>query len=223
MLCITGTQRSGSSAVAKLFINAGYDVGSGLWDEEVSGGYENEIICAFYRYYLGDPTFPFDDFPGLDSYSREDLQKRFEWLGCKQSSHFDPGPRPLVVKFSYLCMNPAFVTIWHKFRPPECQLDKFLVLERDPYAVVTSKYRYIERFNHDSFLLNQEPRYLGYNFRTSLRLLREQYEYPVSVLPLDELLDEFTLNEHLEKLGSSLRLTEENWKSTINRSKIHDS
>ena len=62
MLVITGTQRSGTSLIARALEESGYDLGSTLWDEEVQGGLDNDLICGFYQQYLGDPTFPFDDY-----------------------------------------------------------------------------------------------------------------------------------------------------------------
>ena len=62
MLVVTGTQRSGTSVIAKALIESGYDIGSTWYDEIAQGGYENELVCGFYRDNLGDPSFPFDDF-----------------------------------------------------------------------------------------------------------------------------------------------------------------
>ncbi|GAH38106.1 unnamed protein product, partial [marine sediment metagenome] len=162
MLCITGTQRSGTTAAASLFKAEGYDLGSDLWDEV--GGLENETICAFYRDYLGDPVFPFSNFPNLPE---------------GHANHFALLDLP-VVKFSMLCMNPAFVTIWSKFRPPE-KGDRFLIMKRGIRAVTESKDAHREIFSQDSWLLNQDSGTMRANRAMSIRYLQD-LGYPISVM-----------------------------------------
>jgi len=204
MLVICGTQRSGTSMIAKCFIELGYDLGSGLWDEEAQGGYENETICAFYRNYLGDPRFPFDDFE-LPEFLNP--TRNFEVLDLP------------VVKFSYLLMNPAFVTIWHKFRPHS--EDVFLVMNRNKEDVVRSKQRLVQRFMHDSWLLAQSPEELEENFRISLDYLSGWYK--TEVLDFPECLDHLeVVNRRLDALGLfELLISQDVWNSVVDKNKVH--
>jgi len=202
MLVVTGTQRSGTSAAALMFQEEGYNLGSNLWDDIAQGGLENEIICAFYREYLGDPTFPFDDFE----------------LPTGHANLFAQLSRP-VVKFSYLCMNPAFVTIWSKFRPPS-KGDSFLVLKRNSRTVIASKQAHPQRFSHDSRLLTQEPATLRGNFLNSLRKMID-LGYPVAVIPFQDLMYHFCINDYLKHIGSNLRIKKSTWEKVIDTSKVH--
>lgn len=215
MLVITGTQRSGTTAAASLFKEEGYDLGSDLWDEV--GGLENETICAFYREYLGDPIFPFSNFPALDK--RKPLD-----LSGPVSQHLLPEEEfsildlP-VVKFSMLCMNPAFVTIWSKFRPPS-KGDRFLVMGRSKMSVISSKKASWRIFKQDSRLLQQTAGALRWNFRVSIGLLID-YGYPVSVMPFKSLMHNFCINDYLAQMGCDLRIKEETWKKVIDPGKVH--
>lgn len=198
MLVITGTQRSGTTLMANLLREGGYDLGSDLWDE--AGGLENELISGFYRDYLGDPRFPFDDYPWPACPPR-----RFKLLNYK------------VVKFSYLLMNPAFVYIWHKFRP---EGDVFLVMNRNKTDVVKSKLRLPERFEHDSDLLTQGPRGLAENFRMSLGILCGFYDiatlqFPACISSLG------ATNNVLRLLDPSVQIEPEVWVRLVDPSKVH--
>lgn len=201
MLVITGTQRSGTTAAASLFKEEGYDLGSDLWDEV--GGLENETICAFYREYLGDPIFPFSNFPGLPK---------------GHADHFALLDLP-VVKFSMLCMNPAFVTIWSKFRPPS-KGDRFLVMGRSKMSVISSKKASWDIFKQDSRLLQQTAGALRWNFRVSIGLLIG-YGYPVSVMHFKDLMNHFCINDYLGQMGCGLRIKEETWEKVIDPAKVH--
>jgi len=185
-----------------LFKAEGYNLDSDLWDEV--GGLENETICAFYREYLGDNTFPFTNFPGLPQGTDA---RDFTFLDLP------------VVKFSMLCMNPAFVTIWSKFRPPEFG-DEFLVMNRNKDAVFESKRHSWEIFKQDSVLLHQNPETLRWNFATSLGLLKD-YGYSVSVMPFEDLMENFCINDYLISMGCPLRICEETWEKVIDPRKVH--
>ena len=206
MLVITGTQRSGTSAAALLFQEEGYNLGSNLWDDVAQGGLENEVVCAFYREYLGDPTFPFDDFD-LPTGPLENAISYFTYL----NNH--------VIKFSYLCMNPAFVTIWSKFRPPS-QGDRFLIMQRDFDDVIASKKAHYTRFEHDSRLLLQEPGTLKRNFYNSLGTLID-LGYPTVVMPFKDIMYSYCINTYLIHLGCNLRIKEETWEKVIDPGKVH--
>lgn len=212
MFVITGTQRSGTSLLAKALQMSGYDLGSTLWDEEVQGGLESDLICGFYRNYLGDPTFPFDDFdvPKVSSFT-------FEQLGVGL-----PGQAWKITKFSYLLMNPIFVMIWNKFRPVETHNDTFLVLQRNLGDVISSKNRHRERFSHDSVLLMQSVEQLWDNYDESLNLIRT-YGYSYLVIPFPELLgwDCSKLNQSLQHLDAGVQVTQAVWEKVVDPSLVH--
>ena len=208
MLVITGTQRSGTTAVAQLFQAEGYDLGSSVMDEV--GGLENDVVSLFYRDYLGDPTFPFDDYPGLDETRWHTSIFEFLNLG-----------RP-VIKFSFLCMNPAFIYIWNRYRPTEIYNDKFLVMYRRADKVVDSKARHPVRFSHDSQLLNQPAQVLKWNFGVSCSVM-SRLEMPMTVMSMDDLINNFTINSYLEALDvdPEIRIKEETWLKVIDPGKVH--
>ena len=201
MLLITGTQRSGTSLIAKARIESGYDLGSTWSDEEVQGGYDNEVISGFYRKYLGDPTFPFDDF---------------------DISEVDPGQFAAmdyeVVKFCYLLMNPVFVMIWRKFRP---EGDTFLVMNRYKVCVVQSKNRTLERFKHDSLLLRQCVSGLLGNFYASVLLLGD-LGYRYETLHFPECVSNLgKINVALARLDPNVQIDPGVWERIYDPSKIH--
>jgi len=203
MLVICGTQRSGTTAVASLFAAEGFEIATQGRDEV--GGYEHPIICNFYRRFLGDETFPYDDFPVAAG----------DWW----HSHF-ASMEDKIVKFSYLLMNPVFVHLWHRIRPPEVG-DKFLIMMRDAEAVCRSKEAHIKRFNHDSLLLQQPSNILRWNLNTSIRVL-QQYAYPTAYLSFYDLTIQLEgLNKCLEKLDVPYRVSDETWKEVIDPSKVH--
>lgn len=201
MLCITGTQRSGTSLIAMALEESGYDLGSTLWDEEVQGGFDNDLICGFYQQYLGDPTFPFDDYswPVVPS-------GQFAALGYG------------VVKFCYLLMNPVFVSIWHKFRP---EGDTFLVMSRNKQHVIDSKHRLWKRFKHDSLLLVQGALTLVGNFDSSIYLLRTLgYKYEMLFFP-ECVSDLGKINRALARLDPNVQIKSEVWARIVDPSKVH--
>ena len=201
MLVITGTQRSGTSLIAMALEASGYNLGSTLWDEEVQGGFDNDLICGFYQQYLGDPTFPFDDnvWPEIEP-------GQFAAAGYK------------VVKFCYLLMNPAFVSIWHKFRP---EGDKFLVMSRSKRDVIASKRRRWERFKHDSLLLQQLSDELRGNFYASVNLLN-RLGYRYQWLNFSECISDLgKINAALAALDPEVQIKPEVWERVFDPAKIH--
>lgn len=201
MLVITGTQRSGTSLIAMALEESGYDLGSTLWDEDVQGGFDNDLICGFYQQYLGDPTFPFDD---------------YDWPVVEPGQFRAMGYE--VIKFCYLLMNPAFVSMWHKFRP---EGDTFLVLNRDKGDVVRSKKRRGERFKHDSLLLKQSERELFGNFDMSIYALR-MLDYRYEMLYFPECVSDLgKVNKALAKLEPNVQIKPEVWERVFDPSKIH--
>ena len=199
MLVITGTQRSGTSLIATALVESGYELGGIPWDEV--GGHENAAICGFYSEYLGDPTFPFDD---------------YDWPVVEPGQFAALGYE--VVKFSFLLMNPAFVTIWHKFRP---EGDTFLVMNRNKGDVIRSKFRMSEQFDHDSLLLVQGPKQLFKNYLASLFLLAdlgyrsETLNFPECVTDLGK------INTALATLDPEVQIKPDVWERVYDPSKIH--
>lgn len=213
MLVITGTQRSGTSLVAKMFQHDGYDLGTTWWDDEVDGGLENPNIALFYRLMLGVDDFPFEGFRfPVESElvnPEKEARSRFQMLQyiCD------------VVKFSYLLMNPAFVYLWHKHR--EGIDDRFLVCYRNKRNVWKSKMRHREVFARDTLLLQQRPVTMNGNFDTSLKVLGE-CGYPYYVLRFEELLkgpDE--LNDAMDMLGYNYVFSQETYNAVVDLSKVH--
>ena len=207
MLVITGTQRSGTSLIAKALIESGYDLGANWFDKEAQGGYDHEIICAFYRYYLGDPSFPFDD---MDLSVPEHRNCALPFVGLDLE----------VVKFCYLLMNPAFVSIWHKYRP---EGDTFLVMDRPKVQVLASKSRLPDRFRYDSRLLKQSADQLEANFGQSLYLLR-QLSYKSWVLPFPACVTAGGLNDlnyGLNYLDPNVQIASNVWERVLDETKIH--
>ncbi len=212
-LVITGTQRSGTSVMAKMLIEMGVEMGGAPWDEEAQGGYEHILSCAFYRYYLGDPTFPWDDID-LRGHDPKHLGSALEPM----FRHMEY----TALKFSFLCMNPAFVYIWMKFRAGK---DNFLVMHRNPEAVAQSKLRLADRFlEHDSVLLPKKAKILQYNFQTSVTLLAHlsaEYDVKVHVLPFPSCLrDKDMVDDALEGLAG-LHINRGVWDSVVDLSRIH--
>jgi hypothetical protein len=201
MLVITGTQRSGTTLIAQALHQSGYDLGTDWYDEEAQGGFDNDLICGFYQQYLGDPTFPFDD---------------YEWPVVEPGQFAAMGYE--VVKFCYLLMNPAFVSIWHKFRSKR---DTFLVMDRRAENVVASKLRRWNRFKHDSLLLQQWTDELEFSYAKSLRSLKI-FKYQIKVLEFPacvEHLDE--INAALAALDPNVQIKPEAWERVFDPSKIH--
>lgn len=205
MLVITGTQRSGTSMIAACMMEMGYDLDGSDWDEQAKGGYENVPVCNFYRNHLGDRRFPYDDFPWPT------------WTCHNEEEFIDLTRR--VIKFSYLLMNPAFVTIWDSYR--HGRGDKFLVMNRSKWDVVNSKHRAKRRFEHDSPLLKQTVQGLIGNYEASLGLLDEfgyQYvelDFPKCVSNLSQ------VNLALGTLDRGLRIPQEVWNSVVKPEWVH--
>lgn len=204
MLVVTGTQRSGTSVMTKLIKESGYDVGSNFWDAAVQGGFENELICGFYREYLGDPTFPFNDFD-------------IPVIGPSQFTHI----KYEVVKFSFLLMSPVFVAIWNKFRPFATHGDCFLVMNRNKEDVISSKQRVPQRFRHDSRLITQEAEMLRHNFNESLMLMGSLGAYVQMLLFPSCLRSRMKVNETLMHLSPEIYIPGEVWDQVIDHDKVH--
>lgn len=158
MIVITGTQRSGTSIIAKFFHEIGYDFGSNLnFDTEITGGkFDNMSIDNFFSEWIGDPEFSFKDKHKINKSNYQ-----------KESTIF---PNCEICKLAYLLQNPVFIFAWHKFRGNH---DKFIVLNRDKHNVEMSKRKNWHRFSNDSILLNQEESELKINFYKSLQVMQK--------------------------------------------------
>lgn len=172
MLVVTGTQRSGTSVVAKMYATKNR-VSTNWWDEKVDGGMESTTVCQFYRDYLGMEDFPYRGMPGLHNPGRP-------CVNCFKGLHYKYD----VVKFSYLLASPVFVSVWHRFRPPELG-DKFLIMKRDFGDVIRSKENHPE-FKKDCSLLKQKESQLRANYFTSLGEILK-YEYYVRIVNFEQL------------------------------------
>lgn len=149
LLVITGTQRSGTSFMAKFFKECGFDLGTEFWDERVNGGLESPDVCDFYKSIVGDPEFPFhgywprierDEFVRLAS-----LHKEFD-----------------VIKFSYLLSNPLFLNRWLDIRR-DCD-DTFLIMKRPLEDVIKSRKTKPEFDEEDSEIIPRTLRELKGNW-----------------------------------------------------------
>jgi len=212
MLVITGTQRAGTTLVASLFAHDGYYLGNTNKDEV--GGFENQTICSFYRDYLGDIDFPYADFP----------HDRSPIVGVQQPFSHVAGSFAFldlpVVKFSYLCMNPAFVSIWHKFRPEESYHDKFLILHRNPFHVIRSKKIKGHKFDNDSLLIQQSAASLESNYAMSEQMI-QNFGYTSVIVPFDKLITDFVINNYLTLLNVDIRILRTTWEAIYDSDKIH--
>lgn len=212
MLVITGTQRAGTTLVASLFAHEGYFLGTTNQDEV--GGFENQTICSFYRDYLGDIDFPYSDFPHDRSPVTGTAQPFTHIAGS--FAYLDLP----VVKFSYLCMNPAFVSIWHKFRPEEDYHDNFLILHRNPFHVIRSKKIKRDRFDKDSLLIQQSVASLENNFEMSIKMI-QNFGYKSVIVPFEKLISNFVINNYLSLLDSDIRIPRTTWNTMFDSDKIH--
>jgi len=200
MIVITGTQRSGTSLMAKFFQKNGIDVGSNFWDNRIEGGLEHPDICNFFRAYTGDPRFPFS------TYWDSIYKQRFEDFSQLKST---------VGKFSYLTMLPEFVKQWNKIRGNK---DLFIVMQRDINKVVTSKNSRKEFLEEDSILLNQDIPTLTANYTESLALFnRYGFRYIIVPFPIDDIKRTILEIETLTGITLSLSI----WKDLFDSSKIH--
>ena len=201
MIVITGTQRSGTSIMAKFVKECGYDLGTNFWDDRLDGGLESPDVCNYYRDRLGDSSFPFTKYWEL--VDRKNMFSSFLEIPWE------------VVKFSYLLMIPRFVYWWYEVRGNK---DKFIIMWRSADDVIKSKDSRSDIFLKEDWEgLNMTYEKLLKDRDDSLRLMDELgMEYilvPFPVLSLDvEQLRWFT---NLGYLNSDV------WNKVYDKSKIH--
>jgi len=157
MLIVTGTQRSGTTFLSECFINGGFDLGSTLYDADISGGYESEFFLKWSSKYI--KNFPFKD-------ANYDTKSKLKSVN----------------KISFLMCLPSLLSIFIEENKINA---KWLVLKRNFNDVYDSK-RSKKRFLLDHILLNQNPQELEMNFQKSIELLN-YYEQKFIIIPFDTL------------------------------------
>jgi|SRR5690625_5046517 len=158
LLVITGTQRSGTSFMAKFFRNCGFDLGTEFWDTRVNGGFESPDICAHYSDELQDPDFPFTGYWDMvENRERIPLKRIHEKLK--------------VVKFSYLLSNPIFIEEWLTVRKGFG--DTFLIMQRPLSDVIKSRRSRPEFDSEDSKYLPRDIEQMTENWHKSLSIIRQ--------------------------------------------------
>lgn len=176
MLVITGTQRSGTTMMAKAVYESGYSIGS-AWTDEV-GGYEHLPTCDLYSKILDDQNFPWE---GIErtGFPVATLVDRFQEVHLYHDA----------VKFSFLFMHKDLLKIWQRYRPPTFG-DVFLIMHRNASDVIASKRRpeVADVFAKDSNLLKQTAGELARNrlvtVATAIHL-----GYPTILMPFPEILE----------------------------------
>lgn len=209
MIIITGTQRSGTSTIAKFFHEIGYNFDSNLnFDSEITGGeFDNMSIDNFFSKYIGDPEFSFKDKRQINNHNFQNEATMF--------------PDCEICKLAYLLQNPIFIFIWHKFRGKN---DKFIIMNRDKAAVELSKNNNWHRFHNDSVLLNQGEQEMKINFRKSLEIMwKLGMNFVILDMPYVFQKNSYVSFQHqMKKLGVNLNNEDHQniWYSLIDRKKI---
>lgn len=209
MIVITGTQRSGTSAIAKFFHEIGYDFGNNLnFDSEITGGeFDNMSIDNFFSEHIGDPEFSFKDKRQINDYTFQNEATMF--------------PNCEICKLAYLLQNPILIFIWHKFRGKN---DKFIIMNRDKLVVELSKYKNWHRFCNDSILLKQGEKEMETNFYKSLETMQKlRMNFVVLDMPYVFRKNAYIYFQYqMKKLDIHLNNEEHQniWYSLIDRKKI---
>lgn len=201
MIVITGTQRSGTSIMAKFVKECGYDLGTDFWDDRLDGGLESPDVCNYYRDRLGDSSFPFTKYWEL--VDRKNMFTSFKEIPWE------------VVKFSYLLMIPDFVDWWYEVRGNQ---DKFVIMWRSITSIMTSK-----RSRNDIFLLedwrklNMSRSELNENRIESLSRMKK-YKMSYLIIPFPcRVFSIMRLREFTKLDALYLRI----WNKVYDKTKIH--
>lgn len=171
MLVITGTQRSGTSLMAKFFKLMHYDLGTAFWDPRINGGLENPDVCHAYKELVGTQDFPFSKF----------------WSLTDKKDNFTPlkDLNKPVIKFSYLTMLPEFIDYWFQQRGNQ---DHFLIMKR-PFIKVAKSKKYNQIvFSEDWEGLDMSAVQMKLNHEKALKLLRF-YGISYSIIPFPIISD----------------------------------
>ena len=202
MIVITGTQRSGTSLMARFIKECGYNLGTDWWDDRIDGGLESPDICNFYRDVVGSDQFPFTKFWEFNP------QTTFHSF-----KHMDSAVE--IAKFSYLLMVPGFVHQWFASRGNE---DKFIVMYRDTKAVVKSKESRPEFGIEDWHELNQTEEQMSLYRDISLRTMKYYgMEYVLVPFPMVNPKSDIDVIEEFTGLELSMKV----WNNIFDKSKIH--
>lgn len=200
MIVITGTQRSGTSLMAKFAQQCGYDLGTEFWDDRLDGGLENPVICEHFSDLLESEQFPFKGYWDMVGEYKRSLLSTLDLE---------------VAKFSYLLMNPDFVDQWYKERGAS---DKFIIMWRDAEDIHKSKTMRDNIFGaEDHPMLNQSAEKINWNRHRSLRKM-EEYGMQYHLVDFPNIKD-----WQLTKIArfSNLKLTKNVWDKLYNVNKIH--
>lgn len=211
MLLITGSQRSGTSLVAKYCQSMGYNLGSDFWDDNINAGLESEAICKFYSEAMGMPNLPFKNFP----YSQENYPK-LEDIESK------------IQKSSFLMTSPDFVDLWYHRRQNQ---DKFLILTRNSIEIVRSKSHSPERieiFGEQDSSLDQDIEQIGSNWYESyMRIMEYGIDHHVLKFPEFAVDGAFELRSVLEGFTENIAFSAPigltKWRKMYDPSKITQS
>jgi len=141
MIIIAGTQRSGTTFLSKCFIDAGYDLGSNLFHEDINGGYESDAALWWANNKIDN--FPFTGYTPVPSKFTE------------------------INKISFLMPVPGILA---SFINELNIVAKWIILKRDFEDVVNSK-QSKPRFKKDHPLLRQSAEELEGYFNDSLHIL----------------------------------------------------
>lgn len=206
MIVITGTQRSGTSLMARFFQTCGFDLGTNFWDERVNGGLESPDVCNFYRDTFKDNSFPFSTYWNLierDSFrSFYDLEKYYQ-----------------VLKFSYLLSNSAFVEYWLDVRRGKD--DRFIVLKRNADQVCLSKKSNPIFMKEDWKYLPKTGTVLEFWFDLCLKLLKDHFKVLVIDFPITYQSSEVLIEDIIKFTGLKMsKNTYKIWDSLYNVNKI---
>jgi len=201
MIVITGTQRSGTSIMAKFVKECGYDLGTNFWDDRLDGGLESPDVCNYYRDRLGDSSFPFTKYWEL--VDRKNMFSSFLEIPWE------------VVKFSYLMMIPDFVDWWFAVRGNK---DRFIIMWRSTEGIIKSKTSRSDIFLKEDWEgLNMSCEKLWENRDDSLRRM-DELKMPYILVPFPV----YKLDvEQLRWFTSLGRLNETTWNKVYDKSKIH--
>jgi len=200
MIVICGTQRSGTSLIARFISECGYDLGTEFWDDRLDGGFENPDVCNFFREFTQLPDFPFKGY----------------WNMIEPREVFVPlaSLNLQVVKFSYLLMAPSFPPAWYSARRNQ---DRFVIMWRPIKDIIKSKNSRPEIFRaEDSSFLTQSERQLFLNRKRSLMHMEKfgmdykLFDFPV----VDDIVDQ--LQDY-----TGLSLSQKVWDNLFDKNKIH--
>jgi len=204
MIIITGTQRSGTSLIASLFKEEGYDLGTSFWDNRVDGGLENPDSCNFFRELIGN------DFPFTKYWS---MIERDQFYPLRNLHNYFK-----VIKFSYLLMDPIFLDYWYQIRGTN---DVFIICWRSADKVARSKQEREHIFKKEDWPgLPTDAREINRVRWHCLQRMEMKYKMRTSIIqfppPANPIL---RINKTLK--NEDIRLNPETWEKVYDPTKVH--